>query len=239
MNRVYDLIFSLGGNCAAAHNLKIRRLRPYSLPFDWTYMVDERPIAWLISAIDSHMSGFCEKSNLEEILPGHPEYNGFHRGYRKYIDKATGYRFVNHFPLMSDDDAAYEEGIVKLRRRIDRLFESFERCDRILMVLGVGFPIRAELLIGLRSKLLSRYPGKVFDIDIVQFNADRDAEEQVAEGIVARRFTRDWNTYDTEGQNFEWRFMDDIKSTVKPKTRGKVSFHVWPHVKCVVQFHHT
>ncbi|MCR5839069.1 MAG: papain-like cysteine peptidase, partial [Kiritimatiellae bacterium] len=59
MNRVYDLIFSLGGNCAAAHNLKIRRLRPYSLPFDWTYMVDERPIAWLISAIDSHMSGFC------------------------------------------------------------------------------------------------------------------------------------------------------------------------------------
>ncbi len=37
----YDLIFSLGGNCAAAHNILYRGLRKYALPFDWTYMKDE------------------------------------------------------------------------------------------------------------------------------------------------------------------------------------------------------
>ena len=34
----YDLVCSLGGNCAAAFQLGFRGLRVFSLPFDWGYI---------------------------------------------------------------------------------------------------------------------------------------------------------------------------------------------------------
>lgn len=43
-NKEHDLIVSLGGNCAAALQLKRRNLRLFSLPFDYLAMKDERDI---------------------------------------------------------------------------------------------------------------------------------------------------------------------------------------------------
>ena len=42
----YDLIVSLGGNCMVANNLRYRNMRPFSLPFDWVYMIDEKPLKY-------------------------------------------------------------------------------------------------------------------------------------------------------------------------------------------------
>lgn len=110
MKRVYDLCFSLGANCSAAHNLDIRRLRPFALPLDWTYIVDEQPIRWLCQAVDNDFENFCQWENLEEITLGHPEYNSFHQKHRKYIDKYTGFRFVNHFPRSMPEYESWSYG---------------------------------------------------------------------------------------------------------------------------------
>lgn len=239
IKREYDLCFSLGGNCSVAHNLKIRRLRPFSLPLDWTYMIDDRPLEWLVNSIGKHMEGFCEKCNLVEILPGHPECNNAHNGHRKYIDKLTGYRFINHFSDAVPEDRAYEDGIAVIRKRVERLFCSFERYKRFLMILGVGFPVRTVLLTELKAKLEILYPNKVFDVELVEFNAPDCGDMTVSPGVRARRFQRDWNTYDCEGKNYEWKFLDNVVSAIKPKKKRKISFHIWPHIKCVTELHRT
>jgi hypothetical protein len=202
-------------------------------------MVDEVPLKWLAASLDNRMADFCKKENLREIKPGHPEYNSFHKGCRKYIDIATGYRFINHFSDAMPEDLSYEQGIARIKRRIARLFDSFDKYSRFLMVLGTRFPIGNETLLDLKRVLESRYSGKVFDIDVLEFNADKQETVRVSDGIITRRIVRDWNAYDTEGRNFEWSFLDEVESSIKPKTKGKVSFHVWPHVKCIIQFHRT
>ena len=40
MDKSYDLIVSLGGNCSVAMQLSWRNKRPFSLALDWTFMPD-------------------------------------------------------------------------------------------------------------------------------------------------------------------------------------------------------
>ena len=54
-NKEYDLICSLGGNCAAAHNLRIRNLRTVAYPFDWTYFKSDSAVYKLA---DNFVDGF-------------------------------------------------------------------------------------------------------------------------------------------------------------------------------------
>ena len=63
----FDLVFSLGGNCTAAHNLQYRGLRKFSLPFDWTYIVDEKAIYNLAEGFQTDFKYFLLKENLEEL----------------------------------------------------------------------------------------------------------------------------------------------------------------------------
>ena len=239
MNRHYDLILSLGASCAAAHNLKIRRLRPFALPLDWTYIVDDQPLRWLEQAWSTRFGGFCEWENLREIVPGDPEYNEFHVGHRKYIDTLTGFRFINHFVDSKPPEEAYLEGKAKLQRRVERLFEAFESQNDFLLVFGARNVADVDRLVAVRDALSRVYPGKRFDLESVEFNGGRDEIVRPAANVTLRRFARDWNAYDTEGKNFEWAFMDELSSTLKPQKPPKASFHVLPHLKCIISFKRT
>ena len=95
MSKKYDLICSLGGNCSAAHNLKIRGLRNFSLPFDWCYIKNEKPIEYLTEGFENGFKNFLLKKNLEELKGN--EYNEAHISCAQYKDSYTGYYFVNHF----------------------------------------------------------------------------------------------------------------------------------------------
>ena len=67
MLETYDAIISLGGNCGAASQLRMRGLRPYPLPFDWTYMTGPETIEWLCEGFADGFKDFCLKENLDTI----------------------------------------------------------------------------------------------------------------------------------------------------------------------------
>ena len=117
----YDLVVSLGANCSAAAQLRIRGLRHVALPFDWLYVVDERPFVWLADHVSDNWSGLCLKENLSEITPDHPEWNSEHLDRVKYVDAESGYRLVNHFNVSIDNVEEYLRVYGTLRRRIERL----------------------------------------------------------------------------------------------------------------------
>ena len=60
----YDIIYSIGSNCACALYLNQNDLRLTSGPFDWITGVDFNT---KINFILEEFKGFCDKNNLEYI----------------------------------------------------------------------------------------------------------------------------------------------------------------------------
>lgn len=232
--RAYDLVFSLGGNCSAAHNLRYRKLRPFSLPLDWLYIVDERPIAYLARGFADRFADFCRQENLREIRPGMPEYASAHADRVQYVDEATGYRFVNHFNRSADEPAEYARVRGMMDRRIDRLYDALNHGKRFLLLLATAVDVRECTLRVLLVSLRQLFPGKVFEIEYLHFG---QKEESVVEScdLTVRSFQREQNDYDFYHTNWEWHFLDDVKVLRKPTRRRKVSFHLLPGVKCIIR----
>lgn len=66
-NEKYDLICSLGGNCMAASQIRQRGLRVASLPFDWTFIVNDKPLYKLAEGFKNKFKDFLLKENLQEM----------------------------------------------------------------------------------------------------------------------------------------------------------------------------
>ena len=235
MAETYDLVASLGANCSAAHNINLRGLRRVALPFDWTYVVDEKPYLWLAAHLQDRFTDLCLRENLERILPGHPEWTAAHKGFLKYVDRGSGFRFVNHFRRPIDEGGEYERVHGMLRRRIDRFYRTLESAKRVLFVLGTEVEIRDGTLVSLGSAFRDRFPETDFQFEFVRFKAGAEGVCEVGEGIRCRRILRAQNVYDFERTNFEWSFLDGV-SLSSGKTHGSwhFSMDVWPKVRLTV-----
>ena len=99
----FDMIISLGGSCAAATQMTGRALRAYSLPFDWTFTSDYRPVEYFSEGLKDKFKNLCLKKNLEELKGSE---RGDERFKFQYKDNYTGYRFIHlfHNDINSESD---------------------------------------------------------------------------------------------------------------------------------------
>lgn len=233
----YDVVASLGANCSAAHNINLRGLRKAALPFDWTYVVDEAPYRWLAAHLPDRFADLCNRENLERILPGHPEWAEAHKGFLKYIDRGSGFRFVNHFRKPIEEAGEFERVHGMLRRRIDRFCELLGSARRVLLVLATGVAVSDETLTELRQAFMRQFPGADFTISFLRFGAEDEGERSVDEGVFCQTVRRSMNRYDLERTNFEWAFLDGVSLT-SGKVGGSfhLSFDVWPKIRLVADF---
>lgn len=206
--RVYDLIISLGANCSAAHNLRLRRLRPFSLPFDWCYFTDEKPLRYLMEDWPNRLSSFCLKENLRPLTK--EEYSSAHSDKEQYKDEHSGYYFVNHFNRKLDDRGEYKRVKKKLQRRVNRLFEHLEKAEKVLFILSPNFPINPQMVQSFHKHFASIYPDKTIDLEALLFSSLRDGEEHTAAGLRLHFYKRALNDYDFYRTNYEWSFLDDV-----------------------------
>lgn len=222
----YDLVISLGADCSVAHNLRYRGLRPFSLPFDWTYIVDEVPLKWMGNHIRSRFVGLCERKNLVEIPPGSPEYSTDHPENVQYIDVASGYRFINHFKRPVSDVEEYNRVSSALRRRISRMFDSISRGSRFLLVLSTAVDVPAETLRMLRQSYMKEFPDKIFDLRYLHFS-QRENSVRTMDGLTIESISRCQNLYDFIKTNMEWRFLDEI-DVLMARREKRMVFGCWP-----------
>ncbi len=219
-NTQYDLIVSLGGNCMVANNLRYRGMRAFSLPFDWVYMQDTKPLKYLIEGFKDGFKNLCLFENLEKV-----QGNTVHKII--YKDIYSGYCFPNHFEgeVLTNDE--YDRFYCKLRKRIDRLFEKIKESNAILFVLASELSFNETDILNLRRLLLSLYLEKKINFRIMIFNADNENEIILNDNIYIYKYTRKQNLYDFSKTNFEWSWLDDIKYNYKThKTSIKLfSFH--------------
>ncbi len=218
--REYDLIFSLGGNCAAAHNILYRGLRKCALPFDWTYMVDEKPLHKFIDGLKNGFVDFLQYDNLQE-LSEEENKNVTHNDTFHYLDTNTGYRFVNHFHRDIRTTDEYEKVKTIFDRRTKRLLDMINEAESVLLVLNTAFYINNDVIFDFYGKIKEIYPNKRIDFVVLNFGCNKE-EFTERESIRVFRYVRSQNNYDFTKTNQEWAFLDDVKLT--KRRRDKIMF---------------
>lgn len=209
----YDLICSLGGNCAAAHNLQCRNMRKYSLPFDWCFAKNERAIEYLSEGFKDNFKNFALKENFEEITED--GYAGVHDKKVPYSDKYSGYYFLNHFNTSINEKGCYENFYTKLRRRINRLQEKIKNGKKILFILSTTNEFNTDCIQKLQATLKTIYPNKQFDFVVISFSCSQDETYNINENITVYKYKRAQNEYDFIKTNFEWAFLDNIRLSTR------------------------
>lgn len=213
----YDLVVSLGANCSAAAQLRIRGLRHVALPFDWLYVVDERPFVWLADHVSDNWAALCLKENLSEITPDHPEWNSEHLDRVKYVDSESGYRFVNHFNASVDHEEEYLRVYGTLRRRIERLVSICQGGGgHILFLLATEVRVSEATLAHVLSAFERRFPTTHFSLRYLHFGTGQYGECDSG-AVHISEIGRRQNRYDFVKTNFEWVFLDEIRVKEMPR----------------------
>ena len=233
MHRSYDAIISLGGNCGAASQLRMRGLRPFSLPFDWTYMTGPESIEWLCRGFESGFADFCLRENLEPIAHEASGLAPF-----KYRDRASGYSFIHHFWTSIDTEKGYHVTYDILRRRVDRLQKTLERGSSFLFILATNFEYDPSLAVRLLGAIRRCHPGKTVDMRVMQHCAKFDNPLTLAERwpddlpFEGGRYARRIFTYDFSRTDTEWEFLDSLSLSsvcAKKPFRGidRIRYKLW------------
>ena len=236
MCKYYDFVSSLGGNCAAAHNLLYRNMRMFALPFDWTYFIDETAVYNLADGFKNRFSNYLLKENLEE-LPSNPN----HLEYVQYKDMLSGIIWANHFRGSVSNNAEYVAVKSKLNRRFQRLLSCVEKSTNVLFLFCVSFDIDIKPFEYLLKELKQIYSNKNIDIKVICFGC-KDNGVYSEHHIEIFKYTRSMNDYDFTKTNYEWAFLDSIKLTKLFKKKDTIklfSFSILKkQIKCELSWKH-
>lgn len=201
----YDLICSLGGNCAAAHNLLYKGLRTVAFPFDWTYFNSDEAVYRLSEGFKDDFKNYALKKNLKElpINPSHSDKIQYEDCYGKII-------WANHFLYDEDRDLGYQRVKEIIDKRFRRLVTSVKKSKKILFIFSVSFCIKPDSFIYLASALNKIYPNKNISIRVLCFDAINDSIYE-NNNIQICYYQRKINNQDFITTNEEWDFLDNLK----------------------------
>ena len=226
MDDCYNLVVSLGGNCAVASQMKYRGLRRYSLPLDYVYMNDERPLKYLNEAFENNFKNFCLKENLKELQGN--ERGGDCHGCVPYEDEYSGYRLIHQFHRSVAEDGGYEETREVLDRRFHRLFEKINQSKKILFILTTFFPFDVGYATDLKKTLSRKYKSKKIDLLVVQFGCKEDKKTTVEKGVELVQYARAISSADFNDKSVkEWEFFDHLKIEENRGLCNDLLYGVW------------
>ena len=230
MEKSYDLIVSLGGNCAVAQQLVWRNKRPFSLGLDWLSMPDEKPVQFLIKAFGNKFKDFAQKENLEDLTGTFPDVKP---SLIVYCDRVSGFLFLHQFPLRQSHPAWYERGGPKLKMRIARMFSAVEKSKSVLFILATPFAYEDCLADDLVRAVRAAFPSVKCDFRMMMFNAGKD-EEILRGDFEVVRIKRPIHRYDLYATSAVWAFLDDIEVTScqYPALKGlnRLCYRLWKHL---------
>ena len=122
-DKKFDLIFSLGEDCACTSYLRRFHLQDYSYPFDWLTKAD---FFTRIDLLINDFKGFLEK---ESTFKGNvDELNDY------YWDTKTDFYFYHDFDTKMPFDESFALVKARYQRRIARLYQQIQSAQNILIV---------------------------------------------------------------------------------------------------------
>lgn len=207
-NKKFDLIFSLGGSCASASQLKYRNLRYCSLPFDYFFTNNEETFTKLIECFKDDFKQFFLQKNLAELTGA--ERGNDNSGCVQYKDIYTGYRAIHLFKKPAIDEKEYNRVKKVLNRRINRLYKLLFASKQVMILLDTNHNVNISILEELIKLLKEKFCIEHIILNFVQFESKISELECIGD-INIYKLTRERNFYDFAMTNYIWSFLDNIK----------------------------
>lgn len=125
----YDIVYSIGRDCACATYMKKAGLRLCSGPFDW---LTHAGFAERFDLLLNDFSGFLEKTDLVQMPK--PTQFPADKNNDYYENVRTKLYFWHDFPADVDFDKAYPKVKEKYDRRIKRFYDNIRNSGRVLLI---------------------------------------------------------------------------------------------------------
>lgn len=154
----FDLVISIGEDCACAMFLNKTHLRTASYPMDW---LCHATFEQRINLICNNFDHFLEKSNMKWF----PKPS---RGLRdleneNYEDTATGFYFYHDFPSNMRFEESFPTVKEKYNRRIARFYRNINKAKNVLLVWWSRDKIiKNRILLQAQNKISNRFGKDIY-----------------------------------------------------------------------------
>lgn len=167
-DKKFDLIFSLGEDCACTSYLRRFNLQEYSYPFDWLTKAD---FFTRMDLLINDFKGFLEKDNLTIVAYSHQK--AINKVTDDYRDTKTGFYFYHDFDTKIPFDESYLLVKEKYQRRIQRLYRQIQSAQDILIVWWSRDKHQdIDKVKQSHALLLQKFPSKNISMILIEFSTE-------------------------------------------------------------------
>lgn len=174
MNKKYDIIISLGEDCACSTYMKMHKLRFLSLPFDWLTN------ASLETRFDLVLNNFKDFLNLEDLkiidkkTLNHPILD---TKFDYYENVKNGFHFYYDFPYLVPAKDSMPEVSDKYNRRIARLYNLIKSKKKVLFIWLSHTKHNDDVMILQKCNQICEKFNKNIDFLIIENDPSKEGED--------------------------------------------------------------
>ena len=184
----FDLIVSIGEDCACSSYLRKFNLQSASYPFDWLFSA---PLENRLELLLSNFEGFLDKKYLVYLEKKPDCVNDCRNEYYKNIKNEIV--FLHDFPINMSFDEGHKFVFEKYQRRIKRLYEKIEKSKKVLFVwLGKTQSIENDEIIEYQRKLTEKFKNENIYLLILEnipnYKEQDFKEEKISEKILKIKY---------------------------------------------------
>lgn len=192
----YDIVYSIGRDCANSSFLKKRGLRVTSGPFDWLTKAD---FETRIRLICQDFADFLNKADLQ--IMEKPPHIITDTACDYYENMRTGFYFYHDFPAGVPLDESYPQIKEKYDRRIARFIKKVQEKERVLLVWFSHEPTVNRLDVKTLCDSVCKKFNKRIDFLLIEHDGNVPTGECVYQNIADNidYYTLFTQTYDSNG----------------------------------------
>lgn len=225
----YNIIYSIGRDCACSFYLQTNKLRTTSGPMDWITTADFK------QRFDMLLNDFEDFMNPKyfEFLPKNPNvFNDEKCDY--YRNRKTGFDFYHDFPINIDFKESFPSVAEKYNRRIKRFYKNIKENNKVLLVWFSHYTnTNNDVIIDLCKKFCKKMK-KNIDFLIIEHTENLHTPQKtlLAKNIIKWNLhTRDIDGTDVVNGNKE--LVNTIFQNYQIKTTNKtISYWIKIHILC-------
>lgn len=173
-NKKFDLIVSLGEDCACSSYLRRFNLQDYTYPFDW---LTGASFSTRVDLICNNFKNFLLKENIKRLE--YPYNTRKNSDEEDYEDVYLKFHFYHDFNKNQTFDSNFLEIKEKYNRRIERLYEIAEKSQKILFVWwGRSYKLKAIDLLDYYEKLQKKFSNSDVHLLVIEYS-DEETEQNL------------------------------------------------------------
>lgn len=220
MKQKYDIIYSIGRDCACSMYMKQADLRAYSGPFDWLTNTGFE------KRIDLIVNDFKDFINQEDIIPLEKDPNMHNDDTCDYYQNVRNdFYYYHDFPTGVALEKSFPSVYAKYMRRIKRFYDNINKRNRILLIWFSHYHNTPDKVLLDASKRICKKFGKNIDFLIIEHaeNIIKPIRKQIADNII--KYNVHTLEFDDKGypttQGYTERVLPIFKQYKLKSSKGK------------------